>query len=394
MTDDVPNSGPNGGSDGSARGEPAAATSPVWPAPFPVAPPTPALGPTVPDQQAVRGGIGPAPVPAPGGWAPAPPVAAPPAAGYPSAGYPLTSFPPAGRPPTEMRAPAGGTAKAERAAPWAVGVPAPRPPVAGPPPAVVPQPPTMPPYGGGYGGPPFAIPPQVAPPSRGRGRSGVGRGVLIALTLVLVAGLAGGTTWFVLRDDPTAQTGDSTTQGAPLPGSSAGSNHPRSSLPGGASVSSAPSRSSAPTSSAPATPTAMTEQQALDELGALRTDSLPRLVTDGRWVAQVASKSVGITDPLQTASNGTHTFYAVDILAESKAVTSSVPVSAVLVLQSTDFGKISHAPDGQAYWITVVDEGFGGSDQVKSWCASTYPTLTPEQLADSCAPRTLSPPHN
>jgi hypothetical protein len=138
----------------------------------------------------------------------------------------------------------------------------------------------------------------------------------------------------------------------------------------------------------------MTEEQALAELQTLRAGSLPRLVTDDRWVAQVASKSVGITDPLQTAANGTHTFYAVDILAESRATTQSVPASSVLVLQSTDFGKRSYASDGQPYWITVVDAGFGSSDQVKAWCASTYPTLNAQQLADACAARTLSPPHD
>jgi hypothetical protein len=108
----------------------------------------------------------------------------------------------------------------------------------------------------------------------------------------------------------------------------------------------------------------------------------------------VASKSVGITDPLQTASNGSHTFYAVDILAESRAATSSVPDSSVLVLRSTDFGKRSYSGDGQAYWITVVDVGFASDDQVDAWCASTYPTLTPEQLANACAARTLVPPHD
>jgi hypothetical protein len=138
----------------------------------------------------------------------------------------------------------------------------------------------------------------------------------------------------------------------------------------------------------------MTEQQALSELATLRADSLPRLVTDNRWVAQVASKSVGITDPLQTAANGTHTFYAVDILAESEAVTQKAPASSVLVVQSIDFGKRSHAGDGQPYWITVVDEGFGSSDQVKAWCAQAFSSLTAGQLADTCVPRTLSPPHD
>jgi hypothetical protein len=39
-------------------------------------------------------------------------------------------------------------------------------------------------------------------------------------------------------------------------------------------------------------------------------------------------------------------------------------------------------------------EGFGSQDAVKSWCASAFATLTAEQLADTCAARTLSPPHD
>jgi hypothetical protein len=112
-------------------------------------------------------------------------------------------------------------------------------------------------------------------------------------------------------------------------------------------------------------------------------------------VAQVASKSVGITDPLQVAANGTHTFYAVDILAESRAAVATVgDPSSVLVLQSVDFGKRSHATDGRPYWVTLVDAGFSSSDDVDLWCARTYPTLTAEQLANSCAARTLTPPHD
>jgi hypothetical protein len=151
---------------------------------------------------------------------------------------------------------------------------------------------------------------------------------------------------------------------------------------------------SAATDGTTAAPTISPEEQALQELGSLRSASLTRLVLDGRWVAQVASKNVGITDPLQVAANGTHTFYAADILAESKAAVSSVPPSSALVLLSTDFGKRSLASNGQPYWVTVVDGDFSSSDEVESWCASTFTTLTPQQLADTCAPRTLAPPHD
>lgn len=145
---------------------------------------------------------------------------------------------------------------------------------------------------------------------------------------------------------------------------------------------------------APVEPVRDPEQEALAVLQQRHAASLGRLVLDGRWVAQVASKSIGITDPLQTAANGTHTFYAADILAESDAATRSVSSSSVLVLQSGDFGKRSAAADGQPYWITVVDAGFAASDGVESWCARTFSSLSGEALANACAARTLSPPHD
>ncbi|WP_104523238.1 hypothetical protein [Blastococcus atacamensis] len=111
-------------------------------------------------------------------------------------------------------------------------------------------------------------------------------------------------------------------------------------------------------------------------------------------MAQVASKSVGITDPLQTAQNGTHTFYAADILAESNAAFSVADGAPVLVLTSTDFGKRSFAADGEPYWVTLVDAGFSGSEDVELWCARAYPSLDAEELANTCAARTLAPPHD
>jgi len=383
MTDDVRGNGLHGDGD-RPTGEQPTFVPPPWPQQDPPTGPAQAWPAAFAWQGTPQepGRVAPAPAVAPAAWAP---------------GTPLTSFPPAapqapppaGFPPPSSQASPPVSPEGKRIAPWAVSVPAPRPPVGSPPPMTGPQRQFSPPPAG-YAGQPFVVPPQAAPPSRGAGSSAT-RGVLIALALVLVAGAAGGTTWFVLRDNGTSQQEATNTFDAPLTEAAPGNG---GALPGGASVGGAPTASAVPTTSAPATPTAMTEQQALTELQTLRSASLPRLVTDDRWVAQVASKSVGITDPLQTAANGTHTFYAVDILADSEAQTASVPASSVLVLQSTDFGKRSYSSDGQAYWITVVDEGFGSSEQVKAWCASTYPSLTPEQLANACAARTLSPPHD
>jgi hypothetical protein len=94
------------------------------------------------------------------------------------------------------------------------------------------------------------------------------------------------------------------------------------------------------------------------------------------------------------AANGTHTFFATDILAESQAAVASVSdPDSVLVLTSTDFGRRSLTAAGAPYWITIVDEGFSGADDVRAWCAATYSALTPQQLANACAARTLEPPH-
>jgi hypothetical protein len=232
------------------------------------------------------------------------------------------------------------------------------------------------------------------PPARGRGG-------LIAVLVVVVLLAAGGAGWFVWQ----GMTGDPTTtaeKGAAgkldeLPGGAAGggaADQPADD--DGATPDPADESGTAPTdeSSPPSAP-ADAETAALVELDRLRNASLAGLTLDGRWVAQVASKYVGIADPLQEAPNGGHTFYAADILAEHLAVQGRVsgPVD-VLLLAGTDFGRRSTGPEGQQFWITLVDGGFGGESDVEAWCAATYPELTPEQRENTCAPRTLAPPHD
>ena len=266
--------------------------------------------------------------------------------------------PPSGFPPGGMQPPAPSAAPAaQRAAPWGTGLPA------------------------------------TPPPDRPA--RGIGRLVLIAATVLCLVAAGVGIAWYVQSGIGTEETAPSAANGAPLPEATpeADNADPTGEADSSASASRTPSTSSAPATTS-ARPRGLTEPQALAELEALRTNSLPRLALDGRWVAQVASKSVGITDPLQIAANGTNTFYAVDILAESRAAASSVSAGSVLVLRSTDFGKRSTAADGQAYWITLVDAGFSSSDQIRAWCASTYPTLSAEQLANACAARTLVPPYS
>ena len=236
----------------------------------------------------------------------------------------------------------------------------------------------------------------------GRDRSGgAGRRILGAGVVVSLAAAAVAITWIVQREDAASpEPVSAPAYGAPLSRTPAepsrtaeDRNGASTDDPQDSSASATSSRSSAPRTSASPSPAVMTEMQALDALRALRRESLPGLVLDSRWVAQVASKSVGITDPLQVAANGTNTFFAVDILAESRSVVATLS-SPVLVLQSTDFGKRSWTRDGEPYWVTLVDGGFGSSDAVTAWCARTYADLTPEQLANACVARTLAPPHD
>ncbi len=313
--------------------------------------------------------LAPRPAPAPAAKRPAPWITGA-VAPAPLVGH---SAPPPAPAPAWVQTPVGHAAPAVAAAPSVPSAPA----------AVPPFPPQR----------PAAMPPQSAP----RGPGGVGRAIVVAVIVVCLVAVGAGCTWFLLRPEPSepgsSATSSGTVFGAPSPEQASADDDSSGQADPSAAPSATRTTDPAPTTS-PVTPTASPEQQALAELTALRAASLPRLVLDGRWVAQVASKSVGTTDPLQTAANGTHTFYAADILAESRAAVSSVSPSSALVVSSTDFGKRSFAADGQPYWITLVDVGFTGSDQVKAWCAGTYPTLTAQQLANACAARTLSPPHD
>ncbi|WP_169064047.1 hypothetical protein [Geodermatophilus dictyosporus] len=216
--------------------------------------------------------------------------------------------------------------------------------------------------------------PVPGPPAR----RGAGRGVLVTALVAALAVGGGVATWYALGDGSggTAEAGRTTAAAATDAGKDLGD-------------------AGSPAPAAPTAPTVPPEEQALADLQALRDESLARVVLDGRWVAQVASKDVGITDPLQTAANGTNQFFAVDILAESRAALSTVDdPSDLYVLWSTDFGRASTAPDGDPYWVTLVDGGFPSEGAVDAWCAGAYPQLSPEQLANTCVGRTLTPPHD
>ena len=230
---------------------------------------------------------------------------------------------------------------------------------------------------GGPAGPTGPLGP--VPPRRNRGLL---IAIIVIVATVLIAG--GGVAWFLWQRHSKTTAGQPTATGQASATASASGSAASGSVPGGAGT--------RPTATkAPEPPT---EGAALDRLTALRVDSMKRLPLDGRWVAQVASKWVGVTDPLQTAQNGTHTFYARDILAESLAAQKTVDSpSKVYVVWGTDFGKKSSGPNGAPIWVTLVDAGYASHDNVLQWCHVTYPNLSPQQLADTCAPRQIVPPH-
>lgn len=197
------------------------------------------------------------------------------------------------------------------------------------------------------------------------------RSIIIVIAAVLVAAVVTGFAVLMLWPErnlsAARQSSESTTTAEPAP---------------------SPTTTQTPTP----TDTGKTEQEALEQLGRLRSDSLGQVNLDGRWVAQVASKNVGIHDPLQTTSSGSHTFMAVDILRESEQLAARFEGNPVYVLASTDFGKTSQAPDGTPYWTTVVDSGFSSADEVRTWCATQFSELSPREVENTCAARRLTPP--
>ena len=260
-------------------------------------------------------------------------------------------------------------------------------------PIPLPRPPTWPETPLGWAPPPVPPPPQP-PIDPGPPQRGWNTGVVVAVVVVvlLAVGAAGWFVWDRLTGT-TPTDAAATASDAPLSAGStaAGSPEAGTSEAGGKTL--APGGSGAASSPPGRAPDA--DQAALNELTSLRTQSLAVVPLDGRWVAQLSSKSVGITDPLQTAANGTHTFYAADILAELQDLHAAVGGSAALyLLWATDFGKRSTAPDGSPYWTTLADGGFSSQDDVTAWCAATFPGLTADQLANQCAPRQLNPPHD
>ena len=151
--------------------------------------------------------------------------------------------------------------------------------------------------------------------------------------------------------------------------------------------------STAPTASpSPSRGTAATDAAATAELEALRRKGLVAHPPTGQWVAQLSAKSVGTTDPVQTASNGSSTFYAADILAQSREIASGVAGGDVFVLRTSDFGDGLLDARGNPYWVTLAAGPFGDAGDVRTWCDSMFSTTPADVRGNVCLPKQLTPP--
>lgn len=135
----------------------------------------------------------------------------------------------------------------------------------------------------------------------------------------------------------------------------------------------------------------LTEADALAALADDARASTAEATFQGEWAAQLASKYVGIVDPAQVTSGGSHKFAAVDILAEHDQLQATITGARVLLLDSRSFG-VGKSAGGSPYWITVaVDPSFTSADEVLSWCAAQFPTLSGTSLNNHCLPTQLAP---
>ena len=109
----------------------------------------------------------------------------------------------------------------------------------------------------------------------------------------------------------------------------------------------------------------------------------------GQWVAQLASKYVGIVDPAQTTASGSHTFAAADIYAEHALLARAIDAD-VYLLDSRKW-TTRRVHEGEPYWMTVaVSDAFVDADAVLAWCSRQYPTLSGTALSNRCLPMQLT----
>ncbi|QXT63780.1 hypothetical protein [Tessaracoccus palaemonis] len=136
------------------------------------------------------------------------------------------------------------------------------------------------------------------------------------------------------------------------------------------------------------------EKAALRQLKSYAKQYDAIVAKDDQWVAQLSSKYVGVSDPLLTAANGTHTFFALDILSEFEDIAQSVTSVQVVLLDSRDFGK-QQLVDGKNLWITFgLSDSFTSEDDVLDWCADEFPQFEGRERLNVCMPRQLKEPNS
>ncbi len=134
------------------------------------------------------------------------------------------------------------------------------------------------------------------------------------------------------------------------------------------------------------------ETAALDQLTAYAEHYNAIIPKNSQWVAQLSSKYVGVSDPLLTAANGTHTFYASDIATEFEQIASNTTSVQVVLLDSRDFGT-QQLIDGKNLWVTFgLSDAFTSEDDVLDWCAGEFPYLEGRERLNVCMPNRLRPP--
>lgn len=146
-----------------------------------------------------------------------------------------------------------------------------------------------------------------------------------------------------------------------------------------------------------------TTEDALHELEARREESLDYLTLDGRWVLQIDSKYAGVVDQFETASDGSHIFSLYDIcVAQGEKAETWKYAAGFYHLRATDFGDSSKARQPEETWVLLMDpgadslaphgEGVVTDEDIQGACASFFPDLSGEELANACVPRKLTEP--
>lgn len=190
-----------------------------------------------------------------------------------------------------------------------------------------------------------------------------------------------------------ALTSNQSTSAASTPlmplASSTAPQSPRSSSWAQDSVS--PTSTPTPTPTPVPTPTVDPEVVAKRELDAMIAANFDTVPRNGQWVAMLAGKWIGITDPLQTTEQGSHVFGAVDILAEHNAIKGRVSGASVVLLDSRTFGQYINF-NGEPLYVTVaLSHGFYDRDAVLRWCAAQFPEFSGAELENRCTSARLTP---